>query len=102
MRSRPSKEELKEQFLEGATTNVVESKVISREQFMSWPLVNHESEPEFKDGSTLTRSMSLPLKEFEWNTIDDHIKKCGVSKTKWVKHAIYLLLKKEQDILNSK
>ena len=94
MRKKPSSIE---KFVESASYKDTASD--ERTTFSTWPINNSEPQVKFDDGSKLNRSINLPLKEFEWNTLDSHVKKIGVSKSKWIKHAIYRLLSEEQSSL---
>lgn len=104
MRKRPTKENLSEKFID-ASPNTNEDKEIKRKsevlKLRFWPLDNLLPSPQFQEGSKLTKSMSLPLKEFEWNTIDFHVKNLGLKKAEWIRHAIYKLLESEQKILDN-
>jgi hypothetical protein len=96
MRKRPVKELKEQKFIESAALNSIsESKAR-----LKWPLLEFLYTPEMEEGSSLNKPITLPLKEFEWKTLDAHVKKLGVGKSEWIRHAIYKLLIDEQRFLN--
>tara|TARA_Y100000588_G_C14281118_1_gene937216 strand:- start:8160 stop:8474 length:315 start_codon:yes stop_codon:yes gene_type:complete len=103
MRHRPSKDELIKKFIDKAETEKEDASQRKgpavAQAFRQWPMVPAQA-PRFAAGSELSRPINLPLKEFEWNTLDQHVKKIGVSKSKWIRHAIYALLAEEQNHMN--
>lgn len=66
---------------------------------VKWPLLPNVSTPLMADGTVLRKPMTLPLKEYEWNTIDDHTKRLGISKAEWIRYAIFRVMQEELEAL---
>ncbi len=49
-----------------------------------------------QEGSNLGKPLNISIKEYEWNTIDWHIKNIGIPKAVWIKYAMFKLLEEEQ------
>ncbi len=107
MKKRPtnklSERELRiEEFLNGAGHETKEQKdTLRNSPYKSgskfpWPLFEEEYTPMVQEGSSLSKNMTLALKEFEWKTIDFHTKVLKVSKSAWIRYAIMKLLDEEQ------
>lgn len=75
----------------------INSKVLNRKQQLKWPVLKINLKPIMNNGSSLRKPINLPLKEFEWNTLENHTKKIGVGKTEWIRYAIYRILVEEQE-----
>ena len=100
MRKRPSYD-AERAFLEKARGDRADQQLIKEDlhTFVSpqpWPLDDIEPYPSMPEGSFLRKPMSLPLKEKEWNAIERHTKALGVSKSTWIRHAIFKLMEEEQ------
>lgn len=101
MRKKPVLDKTKEDFIKGAYTERIDAippeKKEVNNRHLKWPmdgsLLIH---PSMENGGSLRRPINIPLREFEWNTIDKHTKSLGVGKSEWIRHAIYLLLDAEQ------
>jgi len=63
----------------------------------AWPVEKDQTMPSLAEGSTLHRSMTIPLQEREWLSVDRHTRALGISKARWVRHAIFKLMREEQD-----
>ena len=101
MRRKPGIKKIEKEFIENSASsraeqNSSEEITITQNVHLKWPVSNLEKNPLMEEGSSLRRPINLPLKEFEWNTIETHTKKLGVGKSEWIRHAIYRLLIEEQ------
>lgn len=99
MRDRPTTK--KEDFINNAIAERVDNETVSDDlhryvRKYRWPLDDTPVSPSLADGSHLRKHFNLPLKEYEWNSIDRHTKVLGVSKADWVRHAIFKQLQEEQ------
>ena len=108
MRRKPDAKELKEAFIKnspvddetGATRHNADR---SHQSYGKWPFGEIDDTPIFEEGSNLRKPINLQLKEFEWNTIDRHVKSLGVGKNEWFRYAVYkLLLSEQREILKKK
>lgn len=102
MRRKPKTRKIEEQFIESSPTEEknserISSNLIDRTQQLKWPVIRLDTNPIMNNGSSLRRPINLPVKEFEWNTVESHTKKLGVGKTEWISYAIYRLLIEEQE-----
>lgn len=106
MRRRPEKDKLIENFIKNAPGNVdaiqsTEAKTDIKDfhvyiQHAKWPLHNQKIEPSLAEGSSLRKPILVPLKEYEWNSIDRHTKALGIQKSEWIRYAIFKLMHEEQ------
>lgn len=98
MRNRPRQDH----FIKAATVDRSE-KILAPDYDMhvKWPILEDIGDPTMENGSTLRKPMTLPLKEYEWNTIDYHTKRLGVQKAEWIRYAIFRLLHAEQAFLHT-
>lgn len=106
MKTRPSKDKLIKKFIEKADKEIKEEGINlglegDNKILLYWPFFGN-SNPILEEGGDLSRPINLPLKEFEWNTLDRHTKKLNISKSKWIRYAIYKLLEEEQKKLSEK
>ena len=90
MRKKINEEKIKKSFI------YISSKSLNKQQ-LKWPILKINLKPIMHNGSSLRKPINLPLKEFEWNTLEDHTKKIGVGKTEWIRYAIYRILVEEQE-----
>lgn len=106
MRRKPDLKKSEKEFIENSLTekeenslskDISKKKIVEGKVHLKWPFNDIVDEPKMEEGSSLRRPINLPLKEFEWNTLEIHTKKIGVGKTEWLRHAIYKLLIEEQD-----
>lgn len=74
----------------------ISSESLNKQQ-LKWPILKINLKPIMNNGSSLRKPINLPLKEFEWNTLENHTKKLGVGKTEWIRYAIYRILVEEQE-----
>ena len=62
-----------------------------------WPISNRNISPSMANGSTsLRKTLTIQLKEAEWNSVDRHTKALNISKNEWVRYAILKLMQEEQ------
>lgn len=103
MRKRPSREQLIEQFIEAAPAEQLNRETSKEDihnyvQPAPWPVIKEKVEPSWAKGDkVLRRSQNLSLKDYEWNSIDRHVKALGVQKVTWIRYAIFKLMQEEQD-----
>ncbi len=101
MRKRPVDQKKEQDFVERVITHKDEE-INTKEDFhkyvrkSKWPVFDDIISPSMADGSNLRKPMSLPIKEFEWNSIDRHTKTIGVNKSEWLRYAILRLIQDEQ------
>lgn len=98
MRNRPTREQ---EFINNAIAETIDTDTIAEDlhkhvRKYRWPLDDSPVNPSIAPGSHLRKSMSLPLKEYEWNSIDRHAKVLGVGKSDWIRYAIFKQLQEEQ------
>lgn len=110
MRKRPDQKTLEENFINNAQAYKDDSATNEKPKptkttdkdtalkQMDWPLLG-EVNISYEEGSSLRKPISLPLKEFEWNTLEKHTKLLGVNKSEWIRHAIFSLMEKEKSIM---
>ena len=102
MRKSPTtKREQVEKFIDGAVSDLASDKTIIEDlhkyvKHSRWPILLEKISPSLASGSNLNKGLNLPLKEYEWNSIDRHVKALGVKKTEWIRHAMFRLLQEEQ------
>ena len=100
MRKRPDKEQLIENFIKKAPQDANIQQDIkdlhTYIQHAKWPLCNNKITPSLAKGSNLRKPLLLPLKEYEWNSINRHVKALGVQKSEWIRYAIFKLMSEEQ------
>ncbi|MDR0697400.1 MAG: ribbon-helix-helix domain-containing protein [Christensenellaceae bacterium] len=64
---------------------------------IEWPISKDLIYPSLAEGSvTLSKNMTIYLKENEWNSIDRHVKALGRNKSEWVRYALLRLIQEEQ------
>jgi len=98
MRNRPTQKEALE-FVEKAHKDEKMNTKVDFHKYVrksKWPIFDDVISPSMADGSHLRKPMSLPIKEFEWNSIDRHTKTIGVNKSEWLRYAILRLMQDEQ------
>lgn len=100
MRRKPikSKEDL---FIENAQAHDIISQTSTEDihQYVireKWPISEEILTPSLSEGSNLRKPITLPLKEYEWNSIDRHTKTLGIQKSEWIRYAIFKLMQEEQ------
>lgn len=101
MRKRPDRDLEERKFIEKAEASAADQATISEDlhKYMhkiNWPLDAFPAAPSMAEGSTLRKPMTLALTEKEWNSIDRHTKALGISKTEWIRHALFKLMQEEQ------
>lgn len=100
-KSASKREDELEAFLDGAAAEQVEHNPTGADlhQFvkrMDWPL-GETPTPSLAEGSdTLSKQIIVRVHENIWNSIDRHCKTVGVSKAKWITHAMLKLMEEEQ------
>jgi hypothetical protein len=100
MRRRPNKDE-EQKFINQAKADFSETQTIKEDlhkyvRKSKWPISNEDISPSFAEGSSLRKPWTIPLKEYEWNSIDRHTKAIGVQKSEWIRHAMFRLMQEEQ------
>lgn len=99
MKNRPTKEKV---FIDNAVaekadiTNQKEDLHQYVKKRTKWPLDDTPISPSMAEGSHLRKNINLTFKEFEWNSIDRHTKAIGISKTDWIRYAVFKQLQEEQ------
>lgn len=98
MRNRPTKTE---SFIESAIAEKADIETLREDlhkhvKRSRWPLDDTPITPSMAEGSHLRKGVNLPLKEYEWNSIDRHTKAIGIAKTDWIRYAIFKQLQDEQ------
>ena len=101
MRKRLEKEQLIENFIKEAPHDSipqnVEKDLHTYIKHAKWPLSDSKAAPSLATGSNLRKPLLLPLKEYEWNSIDRHTKALGIQKSEWIRYAIFKLMYEEQE-----
>lgn len=87
MREKPNHKKLQEDFINGAPLKSKYDDSIQK---------NSEYNVIFEEGSNLNKPVHITLKEYEWNTIDKHVKNQKISKAQWIRNAMFKLLESEQ------
>jgi hypothetical protein len=101
-KSAAKKEEDLDAFLDGSAAAQVDNYQTGADlhQFvrrMDWPVDGKVPSPSLADGSdVLSKQVIVRVHENIWNSIDRHTKTIGVSKAKWLTHAILKLMEEEQ------
>ena len=95
-----NRKELDERFIDNAISEKADTEIIKEDlhkyvKLSKWPILE-EASPSYAKGSHLNKNINLPLKEYEWNSIDRHTKMLGIAKTEWIRYAIAKLLQEEQ------
>ena len=99
MRKRPIE---KGEFINEASTKTIDESSGIKEDMhkyikqIIWPIDNTHISPSLADGSNLTRTLTVSLKEYEWNSVERHVKALGVKKIDWIRHALFKLMQEEQ------
>ena len=98
MRKRPID---RQNFIDNASGDIAQTSILKDDlhQYVkntNWPLEKESLQPSLAEGSNLKKPMILPIKEFEWNSIERHTKALGVPKSEWIRYAIYKLMQEEQ------
>ena len=102
MRKSPTnRKNQEEKFIDQAASEMTEHETLKEDlhkyvQHSKWPIFEEEILPSLAEGSKLSKGINLPLKEYEWNTIDRHIKTLGIRKAEWIRYAMFRLLQEEQ------
>lgn len=102
MRKSPTtRREQEEKFIDKAVSNLTDDETIIEDlhkyvKHSKWPILPEKISPSLAEGSNLNKGLNLPLKEYEWNSIDRHIKSLGIRKTEWIRYAMFRLLQEEQ------
>ena len=111
MRKRPNRDDMEKKFINGAVADKKdddyehqETEVNGHEKITrkKWPLEDIPITPLLAQGSSLRRPINLPLREYEWNSLDLHTRSLGVQKTEWIRHAIFKLMGEEQNYFKNK
>jgi hypothetical protein len=111
MRKRPDRDDMEKKFINGAVADKKDdvyeqdkTEANSHENVTrkKWPLEDIVIEPLLAPGSSLRRPINLPLKEYEWNSLDRHTRSLGVQKTEWIRYAIFKLMGEEQNHFKNK
>lgn len=99
MRERPNKNKTEEAFINQGQAEVTDSRVKDFRVYVKhskWPIFKYNFNPSLAEGSILRKPITLPLKEYEWNSIDRHTKALGVQKSEWIRYAVFKLMSEEQ------
>lgn len=62
-----------------------------------WPITDELIAPSMPEGSNALKLLTIQTRDFEWKAIDRHVKALRVSKSEWLRHAIYKLMQEEQE-----
>lgn len=100
MRKRPKRQDIGN-FLDGSASLKADEGVLKEDYHRyvrraSWPLDDASPTPSMANGTNLRKPITLPLKEYEWNSLERHTKALGVQKSEWIRHAMFDLMQKEQ------
>lgn len=69
---------------------------------ITWPL-RERGEPELTEGSVkLDKPFIMRMKENVWNSVDEHCKRLGISKSRWILEAALNQLDHEQQYFAQK
>lgn len=93
MRSRPVR---RDTFIDEASPDPVAPTTASYTRRSRWPVDDKPIAPRMEKGGTFRKHINLPLKEYEWNSIDRHTKDLGVSKSDWIRYALFKQMEEEQ------
>jgi hypothetical protein len=107
MRKRPVKESLENDFISQAIADKKDNSDESNDFYnhmikVKWPIEDREVSPSLEKGSHLRKPINLPLREYEWNSLDKHTKSLGVQKSEWIRYAIFKLMHEEQNYFRIK
>lgn len=93
-----NKKQHEEKFISEAVAEKTETVKEDLHKYVTrsaWPLFG-EISPSYAEGSNLSKPLNVSMKEFEWNSIERHIKTLDVEKSKWIRYAIFKLIEEEQ------
>ncbi len=103
MRKKPNITDKEKNFIDSADVNIkdnLKNKSNDFENKSKWPFTSEDYTPVFPNGSNLKKPITLAIKEYEWLAIEEHTKMLGVSKTEWIRFAMYKLMFEEQRKIN--